>query len=46
MPDTAPPPVTTPRHRRGRRIAWRAGWVLLAVVSFCVAYALLVTGGQ
>jgi hypothetical protein len=35
-----------PRSHLGRRIAWRIGWVLLAILSFCVAYALLVTGGH
>jgi hypothetical protein len=41
-----PQPAATPRRHRGRRIAWRAGWVLLALVSFCVAYVLLVAGGR
>jgi hypothetical protein len=31
---------------RLRRIAWRIGWVLLALISFCVAYAVLVVGGH
>jgi hypothetical protein len=38
--------TAAPRPRRLRRVLWRAGWVLLAVASFCVAYALLVTGGH
>jgi hypothetical protein len=38
--------VPTKRGHRGRRIAWRAGWVLLALVSFCVAYVLLVAAGR
>jgi hypothetical protein len=38
-------PIPRPR-RRGRRIAWRIGWVLLALVSFCVTYAVLVAGGH
>lgn len=41
------PSAPIPRLRgRGRRIAWRAGWLLLAMVSFCVTYALLVVGGH
>ena len=39
-------PVISNRRHRGRRIAWRAGWVLLTLVSFCVAYVLLVAGGR
>ena len=39
-------PVTSQPRHRGRRIAWRAGWVLLALVSLCVAYVLLVAGGR
>ena len=39
-------PVIPHQRHRGRRIAWRAGWVLLALVSFCVAYVLLVAGGR
>ena len=46
MPDPARPLVTAGRHRRLVRAAWRIGWVLLAMVSFCVAYALLVSGGR
>ena len=38
--------VPTKRRHCGRRIAWRAGWVLLALVSFCLAYVLLVAGGR
>jgi hypothetical protein len=34
------------RARRGRTIAWRIGWALLALVSFCVTYVLLVVGGR
>jgi hypothetical protein len=34
------------RLRRLRRILWRTGWVLLALVSFGVTYALLVIGGR
>jgi len=44
MTDASAPPAR-PRHR-GRRIAWRIGWVLLALVSFCVTYAVLVVGGH
>ena len=43
---STPQPVPAPRRHRGRRIAWRIGWLLLAVVSFCVTYVLLVAGGR
>ena len=46
MADSSTRPDSPPRSRRGRTIAWRIGWVLLTVVSFCVTYALLVTGGR
>jgi hypothetical protein len=46
MLDSAPQPGTSKLRHRGRRVAWRAGWVLLALVSFCVAYVLLVAGGR
>ena len=46
MLDSTTPPATTQRRHRGRRIAWRAGWLLLAVVSFWVSYVLLVAGGR
>ena len=46
MLDSAAPPATSRRRHRGRRIAWRAGWLLLAVVSFCVSYVLLVAAGR
>jgi len=39
------PSVPSPR-RRGRRLAWRIGWVLLTLVSFCATYAILVVGGH
>jgi hypothetical protein len=40
-------PSTLPRRpRRLGRLLWRIGWVLLALVSFCVTYALLVVGGH
>jgi hypothetical protein len=45
MPDSAAPP-RSPRPRRRGRIAWRIGWVLLALVSLCVTYSLLVVGGR
>ena len=32
--------------RRPRRVAWRIGWVLLALISFCVTYSVLVVGGH
>jgi hypothetical protein len=37
-----------PPHTPGRigRIAWRAGWVLLAAVSMTLAYAGLVVAGR
>jgi hypothetical protein len=34
------------RPHRWTRIAWRAAWVLLILVSFCVTYMLLVVGGH
>jgi hypothetical protein len=34
------------RPHRLRRVLWRSGWVLLALASFCVTYALLVVGGH
>lgn len=36
----------TARPRRWTTIAWRAGWALLALASFCVSYILLVAGGH
>lgn len=47
MPDHAVPDhAAPPRKHRWRRIAWRAGWLLLALVSLCVTYSLLVVGGR
>ena len=46
MADMVTQPGSRPRSRRGRTIAWRIGWVPLAIVSFCVTYALLVIGGR
>jgi hypothetical protein len=43
MTDPGTPPA---RPRRLGRVLWRIGWVLLALVSFCVAYAVLVVGGH
>jgi hypothetical protein len=40
MTDPSPP---APRLRR---IAWRIGWVLLALITLCVTYAVLVVGGH
>ena len=41
---------TTPpaggRRGRGARIAWWAGWVVLAAVSMTVTYILLVVAGR
>jgi hypothetical protein len=44
---------TEPHHHALRshpghaaRIAWRAGWVLLALVSMAIAYGALVYGGR
>jgi hypothetical protein len=35
------------RHRgRAARIAWRAGWVLLALVTMAITYGALVYGGR
>jgi hypothetical protein len=36
----------TSRRDRAAQVAWRAGWVLLAVVSLAVAYILLVVAGR
>lgn len=44
MTDSTAPRTARPRRWTG--IAWRAGWVLLALVSFCVTYILLVAGGH
>ena len=46
MPDFALPSDQPRRPRRARWIAWRVGWLLLAMVSFCDAYAVLVVGGR
>ena len=37
-----------PRRHPGRaaRIAWRTGWVLLALISFAVTYGELVYSGR
>jgi hypothetical protein len=43
MPDSAAP-LRSPHPIR--RIAWRIGWVLLALVSLCITYSLLVVGGR
>jgi hypothetical protein len=32
--------------QRAARIAWRAGWVLLAAITMAVAYILLVVAGR
>jgi hypothetical protein len=39
-------PGAPPPGPRRRRIAWRIGWVLLALASCCVTYAALVAGGR
>jgi hypothetical protein len=44
--DHLPDPAAPPRKRRWRRIAWQAGWLLLALVSLGVTYSLLVAGGR
>jgi hypothetical protein len=54
MPEAAPAPAQRPDPARGAparpgragRAAWRAGWVLLVLVSMAVAYALLVVAGR
>jgi hypothetical protein len=40
------PGTPSARPHRLRRVLWRTAWVLLAVISFCVTYALLVLGGR
>jgi hypothetical protein len=42
---SASPNPSRPPGRAGR-IAWRAGWVLLAAVSMTLAYAGLVVAGR
>jgi hypothetical protein len=34
------------RPGRAARIAWRAGWVLLALISMAVSYGVLVYAGR
>jgi hypothetical protein len=46
MPEPAAARQPLPRPRRGARIAWRIGWVLLALASMAVTYALLVVAGR
>jgi hypothetical protein len=36
----------TPAGSRPARIAWRAGWVALALVSMAVTYVVLVVAGR
>jgi|HubBroStandDraft_2_1064218.scaffolds.fasta_scaffold875631_2 hypothetical protein len=43
---TTDPGAPPPRPRRLGRVLWRIGWVLLALVSFSVTYAVLVVGGH
>jgi hypothetical protein len=43
MTDLGRPPRSP---RRLSRVAWRIGWGLLALASFCVTYVLLVMGGH
>jgi hypothetical protein len=40
------PSALPPRPRRLRRVLWRIGWVLLALISFCVTYSVLIVGGH
>jgi hypothetical protein len=44
VPDSAAVSKATPRRRR--RLLGYIGWVTLALVSFCITYALLVVGGR
>ncbi len=51
MPEsTSPHPAAVPprgrRPGRAARVAWRAGWILLAAVSMAVTYVLLVVAGR
>ena len=39
-------PPGSGRRGRAARIAWRAGWVLLALLSLPVTYVLLVVTGR
>jgi hypothetical protein len=47
LQSTEPQNPSPPRHPgRAARIAWRTGWVLLALVSMAIAYGALVYGGR
>jgi hypothetical protein len=48
MPPTAAPQQTSRPASAGRlrRAAWPAGWVLLALLSMALTYALLVIAGR
>ncbi len=48
MPEctVAPGPAAPRRRGRAGRVAWRTGWVLLALVSMGVTYAALVVIGR
>jgi hypothetical protein len=35
-----------PHPRRAARIAWRTGWVLLALASMALTYGVLVVAGR
>jgi hypothetical protein len=47
-PQTPPAPASPAAREPGRasRVAWWTGGVLLAVVSFCVTYGVLVFAGR
>jgi hypothetical protein len=45
-PHPAAAPTRGSRPGRAARVAWRAGWILLAAVSLAVTYVLLVVAGR
>jgi hypothetical protein len=46
MPEPAAVHQPPPPPRRAARVAWRAGWVLLALASMAVTYGVLVVAGR
>ena len=46
MPEPAAPHRPAPHPRRAARIAWRTGWVPLALVAMALTYGALVVAGR
>jgi hypothetical protein len=46
MPEPAAARQPLPHPRRAGRIAWRIGWVLLALASMALTYGVLVVAGR